>query len=274
MKDYISDIIRQTEILAAVMNGVTKSKLDFAEQYGVTEVTIQRDLENLRSYGLEIFSRGKRVRLLENPPQEPLIEILANYLPLKLNSDVFKKQVSVFSKQNKSDFFPNLALLSKAVNENTVIEIKYKRFYDNQIKNYSLIPIRLFANEYNWLLHAIKEGEKQIQTFYVTRIIELRLTGKHTEKIDLQQTDEQECEIVLKFSPEAESEILDKIWFEKFELIIDENGYLILKTKVPLTNKLASWCISWWDMLEIVEPIKLKDIIKEMIESFRKKNKL
>ena len=39
-----------------------------------------------------------------------------------------------------------------------------------------------------------------------------------------------------------------------------------------ITNKIASWCISWWNMLEIIEPIELKNYINEMEKAFNDKN--
>ena len=49
---------------------------------------------------------------------------------------------------------------------------------------------------------------------------------------------------------------------------------VILTTQQPLTNTLAGWCLSWWDKIEIIEPIELKDKILKMVNAFLQRNAL
>jgi hypothetical protein len=112
MNDSLNELIRRVEILSEVMNNNKKGKADYAVQYNVAEVTVNRDLEWLRSLGIEIFSRGGKVTLLSNPPKEILNQLAADYLPLKLNSDVFKKKVKIFSKLKNENYFNHLTLAS------------------------------------------------------------------------------------------------------------------------------------------------------------------
>jgi len=75
---------------------------------------------------------------------------------------------------------------------------------------------------------------------------------------------------VLRFSPEVENEIYYKIWFDEFEIIKDSEGYIILKTEQPITNRLAAWCVSWWDKIRITSPIELEAQINQMIKAYKK----
>jgi predicted DNA-binding transcriptional regulator YafY len=68
----------------------------------------------------------------------------------------------------------------------------------------------------------------------------------------------------------VKEQIYDKIWFTEFDMEEDSDGYVILNTKQQISNKLSSWCISWWDMIEVLEPKELKHEIKEMIKAFQK----
>ena len=78
--------------------------------------------------------------------------------------------------------------------------------------------------------------------------------------------------IILKFNKEVKTEVSDKIWFDNFELQEDQTGSIKLTTTQPITNKLAGWCISWWDTIKVEEPKELKSYINEMIDSFRETN--
>lgn len=271
MKNYVDDIIRRSELLARVMNGEWISKADAADIFNVTEITINRDIKALRDIGVRIFSKKNRL-IIEEPPQTTdLISIAANYLPLKLNSDVFHKQVKVYSKSDKKDFFPKLVLLSKAVEESLIIALRYKRFYDNKVAEYMLYPVRLTNSGFNWILQAFKEKEDVIKSFYLSRIQKIKLSDKKFSKLSLPKEKEKLYDIELKFDSRVCDEILDKIWFESFELEEIE-GYIILKTRQPMTNTLAGWCISWWDTIQIVKPIELKKFINEMINEYKSSN--
>ena len=275
MNDYLfSDFERQAEILARCLNGEKNSKADLAEIYKVTEITINRDLKRLRDYGIQIYSRKNKVEILETPSKENLIEISSNYLPLTLNSDVFKNQAKAIIKLNPAKYFTLLVLLAKAVKEGRILKFKYKRLGDNEENNYTLKPIRLITNELNWILQGFKDNETFPKTFYLSRVSNLVLTDKKYKVAVIPQSNAIKYKMVLKFNPEVKEEIISKIWFEEFEINSGENNYFILTTIQPITNKLASWCISWWDKLEIIEPDELKQHIKRMMESFKKVNRI
>ena len=270
MKDFISDIKRQTELLARVMNGESVDKLDFSEENNVALITIERDLKYLRSQGIMIYSRKGKVVLEEEINKTILNKLTADYLPLKLNSDVFLKQVRSISKTRQKNYFQYLVLIAKSVDEGRFIRIKYNRLSDNQDKEYLLKPVRLFAEEHNWILNAVKEGEEKVKRFFISRIKSLTLIDKKFKLMPIEKK-ERKYEIILKFNKEVEEEIYDKVWFDDFEIVKTEED-IILKTNQPLTNKLASWCISWYDMIEIVGPTDLIEYIDDMIESFKKRN--
>ena len=272
MKSYIEDIIRRSELLARIMNGEKLSKADAADIFNVTEITINRDLRALRDSGIRIYSKKNKLILEEIPQTSELIQIASDYLPLKLNSDIFYKQVKVYSKTDKQDFFNKLVLISKAVEEGLTVDLIYKRLNDNNIDKYRLYPVRLVNVGFNWILHAFKVGEDIIKSFYLSRIQKIKLTDKKFSKLSLPHKEEKLYTIKLKFDKEVQDEILDKIWFESFKLE-EVNGSVILITKQPITNSLASWCISWWDTIEILKPLELKRYIDEMIQEYRTKNK-
>ena len=271
MKSYVDDILRRSELLARVMNGEELSKADAADLFNVSEMTINRDLKAFRDIGISLFSKKGKIVLEEIPSTAELVSLASNYLPLKLNSDVFHKQVKVFSTSDKKNYFPKLILLSKAVEEGLIVKLIYKRFYDNKVEEYKLYPVRLINDNLNWKLHAFKAGEDVVKAFYLSRIQKIKLTDKKFSKLSLPKEKKQLFDIELRFDLRVRNEILDKIWFESFELE-EKEGFIILKTMQPITNSLASWCISWWDTIEIVKPIELKKYIKEMITFFYKIN--
>lgn len=266
-KSYFSENIRRAELLAKILNGETITKSYAAEEYGVEEITINRDLQFFRALGIEIFGRKNGIQIFNKVDKELLVQLASEYFSLKMNSDFFKKSMNVFSRLDKN-FYQQIVLLTKAVKESRIIKITYRRLSDDKIKEYTLNPIRLIETDNNWILHAIKQDELVLKLFYLSRIIELHLTNKKIELLAEIDENKKKFEIVLKFNPEVENDIYYKIWFDEFEISRDKDGYIILTTEQPITNKLASWCVSWWDKIEIIEPKELKIFAKKIVNSF------
>lgn len=270
MKHIITDYIRQAEILAYVLNGENYSKSDLSEMYNVGEITINRDLKALRDHDISIFSKSGKIEIIDKPPKEALVSAAADYLPLTLNSDVFVKQVKAFSKYN--NYYPKLVLLAKAVKESLIINIKYKRFKDDALSDYVIAPVRLYIEGYNWILNGIKNGEDETKSFYLSRMQEVKLTDKFSKKLPLPPVNNKQYEIKLRFVPAVKDQLLDKIWFEEFKIEEDDKGSIILTVKAPFTLRLAAWCITWEDCIEILSPLELKEFISRMIDYYENSN--
>ncbi len=259
-----ADILRRIEIAARVINGETLTKADVAFEYNVAEITINRDLQWLRSEGLEFYSRKGLIKIFSNGYFS--FSVLSDlYLSLKDQTGIINSVKALDRKKNSSYM---LVLLSRAIYSNNLIKIKYKRFYDDETELYSLKPYELKLTGYNWILKAVKDEEKILKSFYISRIEKITITNEIFKKQNIDENIEKH-EVVLRFSPDVKSQVIDKIWFDEFEISEDESGYLILTTQQPITNSLASWCISWWDKIEIVKPAKLFKYIDDMIAAFK-----
>lgn len=271
VKSYNNESIRRFELLARILNGERITKTQAAEGYSVEEITISRDLQFFRSLGIDVLSRKNGIEIFNKVKNEHLIRFASEYFALKMNSDYFTKSVKIFSKVDKK-FYQQIVLLTKAIQETRIVKITYQRLSDDEIKSYTLQPLRLVESNNNWILHAIKKDEIILQLFYLSRIISFQLTNKRFKLPIEVDENKEKFEIVLRFSPEVENEIYYKIWFDEFEITKESDGFINLKTEQPITNRLASWCVSWWDKIEIILPDELLVRIQQMIENFNSKN--
>ncbi|HAB52312.1 MAG TPA: hypothetical protein DCE80_09110, partial [Ignavibacteriales bacterium] len=215
-KTYNNESLRRFELLARILNGEAITKNQAADDYNVEEITISRDLQFFRSLGIEALSRKNGIEIFNKVKNEHLISFASEYFALKMNSDYFTKSVKVFSKVDKC-FYQQIVLLTKAIQESQVVKITYQRLSDDEIKSYTLQPLRLVESNNNWILHAIKKDEIILQLFYLSRIINFQLINKKFVIPTEVDENKEKYEIVLRFSPEVENEIYYKIWFDEFE---------------------------------------------------------
>lgn len=271
MKNCIQDITRQYELLALVLNGSQLSKADAAGLWNVSEITISRDLRAIRDLGISIYSKKNKLTIESSISKSILHTILSEYVPLKSGEELYSKTLKVLNNKSGQEFLIKTVLLTKAIREKRIVDVLYKRFYDNKVELYTLKPVKLENNDLNILLRAYKTGEPKSKTFYLSRIEKVRLREDKFTSLPDNNDKSNVYDIELKFDGQVKDEILDKIWFESFE-IEEQKDHVILKIKEPITNKLAAWCISWWDTIEIVKPKKLRDYIDDMINHYKMKN--
>ena len=98
MLDFKIKFKRQIEILGLCLaknyEGMTLS--DFAELFGVEELTIKRDLNDLRSAGLMIHSaKGKGVIVDKKPSSEKIRELIKQYSALIASGSFVEKSTSL-----------------------------------------------------------------------------------------------------------------------------------------------------------------------------------
>jgi len=270
-KRHLSETNRNIELLARLLNDEQITKQQAADIFNVEEITISRALQYFRSLGIEAFGRKSGIKILSKPKKDDLVALASYYVALKLNSDYFSNSIKTYSKIDPK-FFSKIIILAKAVKENIIVKIEYQKLTNNLTSEYILKPYNLIETNNNWILHAVKENETILKTFYLSRIKNLLLTQKKFNKEIVEEKSGDVKEIILKFVPQVEQELYYKIWFEDFEIQKQSDGHIILKTNQPITNRLAAWCISWWDGIEILIPVELKTYINEMFEDYKIKN--
>ncbi|MBE2281011.1 MAG: WYL domain-containing transcriptional regulator [Ignavibacteriaceae bacterium] len=271
--ESLPEFFRKIEILALAKNNPEYSSEDFAEYFNCSAATINRATQDIRGSGVPLHSRKGQLILVEQPNIDILSNLASTYLSLRFTGRLISPYVNAISKTNSEKFFEHLVLLAKACAEELKIEMIYKPLSKDEAGTYYLKPYELTFNEFNWVLYGVKEGEEIEKKFFVTRIQSLKLKNEKFDKIDFHRsTPNKEYKMVFKFNSVVSRELTDKIWFEDSKLEIIEDGSIILTVVQPLSNKLMSWCLTWWGNLEIIEPVELKEGIKKMINEYLKVN--
>ncbi len=273
MKDYISDNLRRTEILARLVNKDTLTLLDLALEYNVSEVTINRDLSFFRSEGFQIFSRQKRLSLATIPESKQLTGYLAEYLAFKLNRRLLLDRLNAVESAIIENFFQIATLCAKAVDEKRMLQFVYRRITDGVENTYTVKPHELKQNDFNWFIIAVKEGEEIEKIFYLSRIRKINLL-EETFKPGNEKNADKILPVELKFTASCRNSLYSKIWFPDFELTEHSDGTITLKTNCAINKRIASWCLRWEGNIRVIGPQELKLKIKSMTEAFFEANNL
>ncbi|MFZ1291241.1 MAG: transcriptional regulator [Melioribacteraceae bacterium] len=271
MKDLRLKIKRQSEILGLVLDqrtSITTSEL--ASLYNCEELTIKRDLQSLRSLGIDIHSRGKNgIQINNKPRNKELIEIVSNYLRITTSRNLFEKTTVMLVNKLGLNTLPILAKLQICIDKRRSIRIDYYKSEDKTKRKVEVDPYLIFESDNYWRLLA-KDGQI-IKQYLIDRIEDVEVTSKKYQPISKVMLNslfdlsfkawigEGDFEVVLK---------IDEPWTSRLkarrlminQVIIDKgNGTIIFKTHVNSLHEIAAWIVARGKGIIVLEPVDLKN---------------
>jgi predicted DNA-binding transcriptional regulator YafY len=137
-------------------------------------------------------------------------------------------------------------------------------------------PVCLVYKGYAWYLIAFCRNRNDFRTFRFSGIKKLEVQNENFMKrvFDYKEYAKEAAEnleylkLILKFSPKVKNLIDDYIDYEN--LVVYDNGYLQVEMNVPNGDWLYAMLLSYGDNVEIVEPVYIREFIKNKAENILK----
>ena len=277
MQDIRYKLKRQLEILGIILSqnysGIIRAS-ELAYIFNIEEISIMRDLQQLRTIGINIHSTKKNgVCINKRIDENKILELIQQYSALCSSSAFVDKSTNLLVNRLGEKALANFVILQIACEKNNTVTIDYEK--DNGMLDFGreVNPVLVFQRDNYWrVLTYSNQGFKQ---FHLNKILEVRQTEKKFEKID-----DDILEDVFRFSWKSwvgneKHDIklsFTKIWKERIkpkQLMAIENfqesgdGSFIYETTVNSLEELASWIVSRGKGVKALEP----EILKEKVLS-------
>lgn len=269
MHSLHSKLKRQIEIVGLSLNNEKKfSVFDVAELFHCEELTIKRDLQELRTNGIDIHStKGKGVCIESKIAETKLKEFISQYIALSNSTSVIDKATSLLFKKQKEKSLRNVVTIQRAIDEEKILLVDYITEGKTE-SNIEISPLLIFQSEGYWrLLALLKDNIKQ---FHLDKLSNIRVTEKKFKKIPLNELEE-----LFRFSwrswigkEKFTVKLLLSKWWTKIlkprqlmeTQLISENsdGSIILEITVNSLEEIASWVVSRGKGVKVLEPKELK----------------
>ncbi|MFZ4589356.1 MAG: helix-turn-helix transcriptional regulator [Ignavibacteria bacterium] len=248
------------------------SVLDLAEKYRVAEVTINRDMKDLRSMGIPINSvYGKGIEITGKVDQKIISELIVKYIAM-YHSDVIV-QNTLFNAVNENNIshvfiFSNL---NDAIENRSVVLLKYK-LSEETVLDVLVLPCKIIHNIN--VLEFIGVHDNTVEIFKFNNIISLKITGdkdvaNYDSKINeflKQTTNSSSAKISLKLQFESNSSI-DKFKINNFIITKKlDNNVLEAEINHNSLDNLAKWVIDQYGKVKVLEPKELRDRIIDLAQ--------
>lgn len=272
-----------------------------AEQLEVSVRTIYRDIDALSNAGIPIYAESGRnggICLLEDfvldkaifsdAEKETILTALQNLSAIgSSDNDVLNKLSALFHMQAESWFeidfsrwgsVPQEKLkfetLKNAVIYHKVVQIIYVGTNGSQTQR-RIQPLKMLCKSGAWYVKAYCMEKEDFRIFKISRMVEITsleetfLPMAFPKEHGIRELDLRD--IVLRFSPDAAYRVYDE--FDASQIEEQENGDLIVTSKMPEDMWLTGWLLSFGTQVEIIKPQYLRKVLAEWAKQIYDKNK-
>lgn len=273
MKDLKIKIKRQTEILGLVLANPGKYQIyDFEDLYGVNDLTIKRDLQELRSLGIDIHSEGKKgINVYSKIPNEVLRGIIPQYIGIAVNQSSYDQATNLIISKLGPKSISTLTQLQICIDQNYLAKLTYQKPEEKITDERIVEPYCIFQGEKNWRLLANHNGT--VKQFLLNNIKSVEQLNKKFKPVTQKQIDEifstsfkcwlgdERYKVKLKFLPPWPDRIKPKQLMEMEKVTEEPDGSMIYETVVNSLNEIASWIVSRGEGVVVLEPENLKKLV-------------
>ncbi|MCL2066946.1 MAG: YafY family transcriptional regulator [Treponema sp.] len=295
-------INRLLEIVYVLLEQKAVTAKQLSEMFEVSQRTIYRDIDILSLAGIPVYSekgRGGGILLLpefvlnksilsEGEQNEILsaLQAVSGVMPsepaqvLKKLSGLFKKGVTDWLQVDfsdwsfaDSDFFHDL---KKAILERRIAEFDYYGSSGKKTRR-RIEPVQLWFKSKAWYINGFCLSRKDMRLFKLTRVRNLRITNKLFSLRDPSVTRSKPASepqkhgilLKLKFDPGMAHRVYDE--FDDKMIKKRPDGSFIVQVTWPEDHWLYGFLLSFGEYVEVLEPERIKKIIKNKAEKIFKK---
>ena len=273
MFDFQSKFKRQIEILGICISGqifpIPVRTFDLADYFRVEELTIKRDLQDLRSYGINIHSHKKNgICISSDIPPEKLIDIILHYAGLNHNDYALDKSTSLLVEKKGTGALGIFVVLQLCIDNSEAAKIDYNKMGSKVECGKEIEPVLIFQNEGSWRLLAGSDGK--MKQYIIDKIAAVKSSGRIFEKEAYKFPDlfkhswkswlgDDNFRVRLSLSPYWAERVKPRMLIADQKINKNEDGSIIFECTVNSLNEIAGWIVARGEGIRVLEPPELKD---------------
>lgn len=270
MFDFQTNIKRQIEILGlSISNGKKYKTIDLADMFGVEELTIKRDLQDMRSYGIDIHSsRINGICLSTKLDKEKLKEIIFHFVGLCYTEQSLDRSTNLLVEKQGPAALENFVLLQLCIDNTLIARINYWNEEDTNYEEREIKPLMVFQNEGSW--RVLVQADDIVKQFLLDKIKDVQVTNRKFKRISEKNFDDlfscawkawigkERFNVKLHISKEWAVRIKPRLLLGNQKITDEEDGSIVFEATVNSLNEIASWIVSRGKGIVVLEPEELK----------------
>jgi predicted DNA-binding transcriptional regulator YafY len=277
-----SKIKRQIEILGLCLSGSSDRKTtDLAVFFNVEELTIKRDLQELRSYGIDIHSTRKNGICLAVPlDNSKHVESILHYIGLNHTTLSIDKSTFLLVEKFGCKALSSIVLLQLCIDNSRIAVIDYNQETGLIEKNKKIEPLLIFQNDGTWRL-LVQSGEI-IKQYLLDKIMNVKMTEERFTKLLGERFEDlfmfswkswlgdEKYDIKLQIAKDWADRIRPRMLIKGQQVTKQEDDSIIFEATVNSLNEIAGWIVSRGEGIKVLAPDKLKEHVIELAQGVLK----
>jgi len=274
MFDFQTKFKRQIEILGICLSDDARRPIrisDFADFFGVEELTIKRDLQDLRSYGIDIHSSKKEgICLSSDLAKDKLVDIILDYTSLNHNDYALDKSTSLLVEKMGNNSLSILVNIQLCIDRQEIAMIDYNKIGSEIERNREVEPLLIFQSDGSWRLLAGNDGK--MKQYLIDKIISIRSTGKNFSKDNYDVSDlfkyswktwlgQEKHNVKLWLSSYWAERVKPRMLVAEQKITRQDDGSIIFECTVNSLNEIAGWIVSRGEGVKVLQPDELKEMV-------------
>ncbi len=295
------------KIIYYLLNKGKSTATELASECEVSVRTIYRDIDNLSSIGIPVYSqkgKGGGIFLMEEftidksiisrNEQINILSALENFSSVLPNEQkILLEKLRIFFKQESKDWIEvnfsrwgnskidndKFNIIRDSILNKNIISIKYINSYSKESTR-MIKPAKINFKSNNWYIQAYCMDKNDYRVFKINRIIEMKvLDEKFDDDLIPPEIDQfgESCsektlksyeDIQLKFKKKSAYRVFDE--FNNKDVMLLENGDMIVNTIMPIDYWLVGYLMSFCGDVEIVKPQHLKKKFVDVLMNMEK----
>ncbi len=161
--------------------------------------------------------------------------------------------------------------VARAMRDGRALRVEYRRYGASTPKTHVLEPVHLASLDGEWTLVARIRGHEELLLFALSRMSQVTLTRGPSPQVAFDPAKYFENrfarfvgkpgevhEIVVRFSVDAASGVIERTWHPKQQVEKQANGCVVLRFPVPALYEAQRWVLQWGAEAEVLAPPELR----------------
>ena len=208
---------------------------------------------------------------LKNQEIDGIIDKICDLLPksgnLPSNNHSSEIAIDLVPWGMSEQYQSNLRKINKAIEDKTILKFLYAKI-NGKSEERSVEPMTIMFKGYTWYLFAYCRLRKDFRIFRISRMKNLQethqtFTLKNKNYRDFMDWEEKSplVSMTLKFSKTVQPAVEDT--FQDSDMIKDDDGNLIIRTKMPENYWIYGFILSFGSFVEVLEPLRIRQLIAD-----------
>ncbi len=292
---------RLFEILYYLIDKRQTTAKELAEHFEVSQRTIYRDLDKLLVAGIPVTmiqGKGGGIYLDENfafdktildtQDQQQILWALKSLSSLHIEEyqNLLKRMQIIFQQESQDWLEVDFTSWHQDQEMNHRFDLLKKFIFKHQVMTFDYMngqgqksfrevyPVKIFFKGNSWYLQAYEKKKESYRTYKLSRMSFIKGKDEYFDKNQLPkqtpiayQEETQDIDVILKFQKSLGSFVYDEFSYQDIQEMDD--GYFVT-TKICQHQWLLSFLLSFGSGVEVIEPISLRQQLKDEIEKIKK----